>query len=475
MTINSLNFIYFIIPLFILYYIKANKKWQNLIIFIGNLIFITISDIKMFWCVVLLTITIHILGLKIHNTKNIKKKKLFLSIGIIISLGMLIYFKYLNFFISSLKNILSFTNWNLYTLNILIPLGISFYVFRSISYLVDIYRNNIIPRNNICDVFIYTCFFPTYLSGPIDRAITFFTQLDNPRLFNYSTIVIGCRQILWGIFKKVVIADNLAITVNNIWSDLSIQSSSNLIIVSILYFFQLYMDFSGYSDMAIGVGKLLGIDITKNFKYPFFSRNIAEFWRRWHISLNNWFVQYLYIPLGGNRKGTIRTLINTIIIFTLCGFWHGSSINYALWGLFNGILFIPIILSGANKKYKNSIAGENKLYPGLKEISEIITTFILCTIGFIIFRAPNLSSLLHFFSSIINNWNIPSTSIWDNYANLCLLVIIIEWICRKQEFPLYNLNYTFSKLINPIIYIILVELILHYGALISSSFIYAKF
>lgn len=338
MTINSLNFIYFIIPFFLLYYIKINTNWQNNIITIGSFIFLIASDVKMFWCVLALTIIIYILGEKIHNTNN---KKVFLSIGIVISLGMLIYFKYLNFFISSLKHTFGFINWNLDTLNILIPLGISFYVFRSISYLLDVYRNDINIRHNICDVFMYTCFFPTYLSGPIDRAVTFFPQIDKPRPFNYSLIIIGCRQILWGIFKKVVIADNLAISVNNVWADIPAQSSYNLIITSILYFFQLYMDFSGYSDMAIGVGKLLGYNITKNFQYPFFSRNIAEFWRRWHISLNNWFVQYLYIPLGGSRKGKKRTIINTIIIFTLCGFWHGSSINYALWGLFNGLLLFP--------------------------------------------------------------------------------------------------------------------------------------
>lgn len=472
MTINSLSFIYFIIPFFLLYYIKINTSWQNNIITIGSFIFLIASDVKMFWCVLALTIIIYILGKKIHNTNN---KKVFLSIGIVISLGMLIYFKYLNFFISSLKHTFDFINWNLETLNILVPLGISFYVFRSISYLLDVYRNDINIRHNLCDVFMYTCFFPTYLSGPIDRAVTFFPQIDKPRPFNYSLIIIGCRQILWGIFKKVVIADNLAISVNNVWADIPAQSSYNLIIISILYFFQLYMDFSGYSDMAIGVGKLLGYNITKNFKYPFFSRNIAEFWRRWHISLNNWFIQYLYIPLGGSRKGKKRTIINTIIIFTLCGFWHGCSINYALWGLFNGLLFIPLVLSGANKKYKNSIAGENKQFPTLEEGINIFITFTLCTIGFIIFRAPNLSDLACYFFYIINNWNIPSIKIWDNYANLCTLIIIIEWIYRKQEFPLYNLNYIYSKFLNPIIYIILIELILHYGALINSSFIYAKF
>lgn len=475
MTINSISFIYFILPLFVLYYAVKKCMWQNIILTIGSVILLLFSDLKMSWCVLTMTLFAYLLGIGIDNEKTIYRKRLLLIPGIIIAIGALVYFKYLDFFTDSFANILKPLGINTETLHIIAPLGVSFYVFRIVSYLMDIYRKEMSACKNPCDVFLYTCFFPTFLSGPIDRGIDFFPQLRCTREFNYAFTIIGCRQILWGMFKKMVIADNIATQVNTVWNELTIQSSWNLILVAILYFFQLYMDFSGYSDMAIGVGKILGIDITKNFHYPFFSRNISEFWRRWHMSLNNWFVHYLYIPLGGSRNGKTRTIINTLTVFTFCGFWHGSTLNFAIWGFFNGVLFIPIIITGNSHKYKNSVAGEFSWLPSPKEVGNILLTFVLGAIGFIIFRAPDLTSIWDYFSSLTENWSVPTVRIWDNYANICLLTIGIEWFMRRKEFPLSDMKYKFSKFINPIIYIILVELILHYGALISSSFIYAKF
>lgn len=475
MTVNSIHYIYFIVPVFLLYYTIKKNWWQNIILAMASMIFLLISDLRMSWCVVALTFLAYILGLAIEQSERVFIKKAWLTLGISSSIGTLVYFKYLGFFVKSIAYMLEPWGFNCDTLNIILPLGVSFYVFRVVSYLMDVYRKEISASHNPCNVFLYTCFFPTYISGPIDRAVTFFPQLYKTKSFDYSLSVEGCRQILWGMFKKIVIADNLAIQVNGVWQDLSIQSSGNLVLVAVLYFFQLYMDFSGYSDMAVGVGKLFGFRVTQNFHYPFFSRNISEFWRRWHMSLNDWFVRYLYIPLGGNRSGKKRTIINTLIVFTLCGFWHGSTLNFAIWGLFNGLLFIPIILMGTSHKYKNSIAGANTLFPSLDEIVLILSTFILCTIGFIIFRAPDISSVCDYCNYFMHNWNFNSTKIWDNYANICLLTISIEWFTRKREFPLSELNYKYSRYFNPILYILMVEMILHYGALINSNFIYAKF
>lgn len=475
MTVNSINYIYFIVPVFLLYYTIKKSWWQNVILTMASMIFLLVSDLRMSWCVVALTFLAYILGLSIEQSKRKYIKKTWLTLGVFFSIGALIYFKYSGFFIDSISYILGPFGFNCSTLNIIVPLGVSFYVFRIISYLMDVYRKEIFAANNPCNVFLYTCFFPTFVSGPIDRAVTFFPQLHKKRYFDYALVVVGCRQILWGMLKKMVIADNLATQVNNVWQDLSVQSSWNLMLVAVLYFFQLYMDFSGYSDMAVGVGKLFGFRVTTNFHYPFFSRNISEFWRRWHMSLNDWFVRYLYIPLGGNRCGNKRTIINTLIVFTLCGFWHGSTLNFAMWGLFNGLLFIPIIFMGTSHKYKNSVAGNNLLLPTFNETVSMFITFVLCAIGFIVFRAPNMSMFCDYCFYFMHNWNINSTIIWDNYANICLLTIGAEWLARKQEFPLSDLNYKYSKYFNPVLYILIIEIILHYGALISSNFIYAKF
>lgn len=474
MEINSFNFFYILIPLLILYYNTHKVTVQNILLFIASIIAICIIDFRLAWIALTLTIISFLLSKYWISYDNKQTYRLIgLSIGIILVLTSLIYFKYYNFFIESISALLNVQTFS--TINIIAPIGISYYTFRIISYLIDTYRGDIKAEKNLIRYSVYTIFFPTLLSGPIDKSSRFIPQLYTIRKFKYNLFIIGLRQILWGMVKKMVLADNLSIIVNGVWSNIESTSTINLIFVIFLFPIQLYFDFSGYSDMALGVAKLLNIKCDENFRYPFFSRNIAEFWRRWHKSLNNWFVYYLYIPLGGNRRGLAHTIANTLIIFTLCGFWHGANLHFIVWGAYFSLLFIPLILTGKNKLYKNDYVAYNKIFPSAKETMQMLCTYFLFSIGLILFRTPNIETVIIYISSIYDNRNIIRPFIWNNYCNLAILFIIIEWFGRKYEFPIYKLNYKYSEYLNILIYTILIELILRYGNLISSEFIYGKF
>lgn len=473
MEINSFNFFYILIPLLVIYYSIYKKTVQNFLLFTASIIAICLIDLKFAWVALALTVISFLLS-KYWISYNTHSYRLMgLSIGIVTTLGTLIYFKYCNFFIESISTLLNIRSIS--TISIIAPIGISYYTFRIISYLVDTYRGEIKAEQNFIRYGVYTIFFPTLLSGPIDKSSRFLPQLYTTRKFNYNLFIIGLRQVLWGMVKKMVLADNLSIIVNGTWNNIENTSTINLILVIFLFPIQLYFDFSGYSDMAIGIAKLLNIKCDENFRYPFFSRNIAELWRRWHKSLNNWFVYYLYIPLGGSRYGLSHTITNTIIIFTLCGFWHGANLHFIVWGFYFGLLFIPLILTGKNKLYKNDYVAYGRIFPNHKEIIQMLCTFFLFSIGLLLFRTPDLETVTTYLSSIYYNRNFITPFIWNNYCNLAIIFIIIEWLGRKNEFPIYKLNYKYSKHLNIIIYTILIELILRYGNLISSEFIYGKF
>ena len=376
-------------------------------------------------------------------------KKLWLVANIIINLGILAIFKYYDFFMMELGSIFGVKTSNL-LLCVILPVGISFYTFQALSYSIDVYRGNIKPTKDIIAFFAFISFFPQLVAGPIERATNLLPQFLQKRTFSYDQGVDGMRQILWGLFKKIVIADNCAIYVNQVWSSYDTQSGSTLLLAAILFTFQIYGDFSGYSDIAIGTAKLFGIKLMRNFNNPYFSRDIAEFWRRWHISLTTWFRDYMYIPLGGSRpevseggilnvesKKKLLIVRNTFVIFLLSGFWHGANWTFIAWGAYHALLFLPLILLGKNRKYTNQVA-EGRLLPTWRECGQILSTFMLVVIGWIIFRAETITQAWEFICGLCNTslLSIPYLKTRDYYIPLFVaigLLLLIEWVTRYKE------------------------------------------
>ena len=345
------------------------------------------------------------LGIAIQKSTE-KKALIFNSLGVFLGVGLLLYFKYLNFFIESFSDLFNTIGLkvNSTTFNIILPLGISFFTFRLISYVIEVRRGKIEATTDFVGFATYVAFFPTILSGPIDTPNRFIPQLQSKRSFDYNLVLDGCRQILWGLFQKVVIADNLAELINDVWTDMPNQSGSTLLIMAILYSFQLYTDFSGYSHMAIGVGKILGFRITKNFNTPYFSRNVAEFWRNWHISLTSWLTDYIFIPLNIKFRnlGNLSAIIAIVINMVLVGLWHGANWTFVVFGLYHGLLFIPLILTKAvfkKKKLKVNRFGS----PSISDSFRIIGTFLLWTLSLIVFRAESISHAFTYISEIFSS------------------------------------------------------------------------
>ena len=377
-----------------------------------------------------------------------KKAKFWMILNIVLNLGILAVFKYYDFFVTEFGLLFGISTENL-LLKIILPVGISFYTFQALSYSIDVYRQKIEPTKDIIAFFAFIAFFPQLVAGPIERATNLLPQFLKKRTFSYDQATDGMRQILWGLFKKIVIADNCATYVDQIWATYDTQSGSTLLLAAILFTFQIYGDFSGYSDIAIGTAKLFGVKLMRNFNNPYFSRDIAEFWRRWHISLTTWFRDYVYIPLGGSRP-EIPTNIkhpdrykkwiivrNTFVIFLLSGFWHGANWTFIAWGAYHALLFLPLILLGKNRKYTNQVA-EGRLFPTGKECGQILITFALVVIGWIIFRAPSITQAWEYMCSIcdVSLFSIPKNAgIHALFMNLILL-IIVEWIQRNKQHSL---------------------------------------
>lgn len=434
MLFTSFNFFIFFVAVFLLYWFlgKGRGQIQNIILFVASYVFYGIADWRMIPLLLVATVAFYFLGIAIEKADD-KKSSALTTLGVVLGVGMLLYFKYFNFFIQSFSDLFNsfglHTNWH--TFKIILPLGLSYYTFKLISYVVEIHRGKMGTCHDWLVFADYVAFFPTITAGPIDRPNIFIPQIEKTRVFDYSYAVDGCRQILWGLFKKIVIADSLSSTIDSLWND---SSGVNLVIAALLYTFQMYNDFSGYSDMAIGIGKLLGLRIAKNFNYPFFATNISEFWRRWHISLTGWLTDYVFMPLNIKFRnlGYFGIILAIIINMVLVGMWHGANWTYAVFGLYQGLLFIPIILSGnlgKKQKLKLNRFGMPKVLDALKMFGIVM----LYTIGAIMFRSDSVSSAFSFFeriftySSVIIDQNMIVTSLF------IVLVIVIEWIQRNKE------------------------------------------
>ena len=418
-------------------------------------------------------------GVAIGNCVAQKKAKLFSAANIVVNLLILGVFKYYNFFVASFAKIfMGGGKIDSLLLDIILPVGISFYTFQALSYTIDVYRGKIKPSKDFVQVAAYVSFFPQLLAGPIGRGEDLIPQYARRRVFLYEDGADGMRQILWGLFKKVVVADNCAVYVNQVWDSYQTHTGSTLLLAAILYTIQIYGDFSGYSDMAIGVAKLFGIRLKQNFRFPYFSRDIAEFWRRWHISLTSWFRDYVYIPLGGSRVGKWRIVFNTFVIFLLSGLWHGANWTFVVWGAYHAFLFLPLILLGKNKRFKDTVA-ENSFFPSLKECGQMLLTFMLVTIGWVIFRAENIEQAWNYCSQVFNQslLSIPylMTRVYYVPIGLCILsMFTIEMMNRCNDNP-FTLTSISSSLYRIAIYIIIAVLILLMNTGTGEQFIYFQF
>ena len=484
MLFNSLSYLIFLPIVFILYWtIKSERyRWQNILLIIASYIFYGAWDYRFLFLLIFSTSLDYFTGLKIFQVQSKKRKKIWLLISIIINLGFLGFFKYYNFFIESFADLLSFVGLqpNIWTLKIILPVGISFYTFHGLSYVLDIYNGKIKPTGNIVDYSLFVCFFPLLVAGPIERATHLLPQLQKPRYFDQSKASDGLRQILWGFFKKVVIADNCAPIVNQIFDNCETASGIQLILGVVLFSFQIYGDFSGYSDIALGSARLLGIELLKNFNYPYFSRDIAEFWRRWHISLTTWFRDYVYIPMGGSRVSKGKIIFNTFVIFLISGFWHGANWTFIIWGLLNACYFLPLLLAKQNRKNIDIVAA-GKRFPSLRDFFSIFVTFSLTAFAWIVFRANTLEQAGQYISGLFS-WSLFTLDIGEYAVGrskvllsilMIALLIIIEWRGRENPYALYDLKVKY-KWMRYLFYYFILFLILFYKGRVQ-QFIYFQF
>lgn len=496
MLFNSLEFAIFLPIVFIIYWfvLQKNLKLQNLFIVVVSYIFYGWWDYRFLFLIALTSFCSWLSGVWIGKLQARStpptwfSAKTVLISNIVLNLAILGFFKYYNFFVDSFIDLFAFFGISLQssTLSIILPVGISFYTFQALSYSIDVYRKKIAPTNDIVAFFAFVSFFPQLVAGPIERATNLLPQFYTSRKFDYETTVDGMRQILWGLFKKIVVADNCAIYVNQVFADYANQSGSTLLLGAIFFAFQIYGDFSGYSDIAIGTAKLFGIKLLRNFNVPYFSRDIAEFWRRWHISLNTWFVDYLYIPLGGSRPYVspdskhpeltkkAKVIRNTFAIFLTSGLWHGANWTFVAWGAYHALLFIPLILLGKNKRFTDTVAA-GRILPNIRECFQILLTFLLVVIGWVFFRAETITDAFAylggmFSSSLVSVPFIPSGTI-RTFTSIAIL-LLVEWFFRSKKHPFEISN--FNVTLRYIIYYILILIILEFGAN-SQSFIYFQF
>ena len=394
-------------------------------------------------------------------------------LNIILNLGILALFKYYDFFVSEFAELFNISTEGL-LLKVILPVGISFYTFQALSYSIDVFRGKIEPTKDIVAFFAFISFFPQLVAGPIERATNLLPQFLKKREFNYDNAADGMRQILWGLFKKIVVADNCAVYVDQVFSTYTEQSGSTLLLAAIFFTFQIYGDFSGYSDIAIGTAKLFGVKLMRNFNVPYFSRDIAEFWRRWHISLTTWFRDYVYIPLGGSRVSKAKVIRNTFIIFLVSGFWHGANWTFIAWGAYHALLFLPLILTGKNRKYTNQVA-EGKWFPSLKEVGQMVLTFFLAVLGWIIFRAESIGQAWKYVCGMCNKSMFTMPDAKGNSALIMniIILLLVEWIQRGKSHAL-ELSAIHKCYIRWAIYFAVLFILFAFGGN-ATNFIYFQF
>ncbi len=481
MYFNSIDFAIFLPIVFLLYWFVFNKniKTQNFLILIVSYIFYSFWDWRFLSLIFISTIVDYFIGINLSKSDSNKIRKRLLILSLLVNLSILGFFKYFNFFVDNFVQTFNFFGYNLdsISLSIILPVGISFYTFQTLSYTIDVYKNKIKSSDNFLEFASFVSFFPQLVAGPIERASNLLPQFSKARKFDYYNAVLGLRQILWGLFKKIVIADNCAEQVNLIFSQHNDLSGSTLLLGAFFFAFQIYGDFSGYSDIAIGVSRLFGFNLKLNFNYPYFSRDIAEFWRRWHISLSTWFRDYLYIPLGGSKVSKSRLIFNVLVVFLVSAFWHGANWTFIAWGLLNALFILPSFFLNKNRMNLDIVAKDSKLL-NFKEFINIVFTFFLICLTWIFFRAENITQALEIFGNIFSNsiLTIPYyLGIGHTYSLIVLIVffIVIEWLGRREEFAIHSILKNHTQIRILFYYLIIALIILFPGN--EQEFIYFQF
>ena len=480
MLFNSIEFAVFLPIVFLLYWFAFNKnlRLQNLFIVVVSYVFYGWWDWRFLILIAFTSFCSWGSGLLIEKYKNEPRKAKTVSVlNIVLNLLILGVFKYYDFFVTSFANLFLGGKTDGLLLKIILPVGISFYTFQALSYSIDVYRGKLEPTRDIIQFFAFVSFFPQLVAGPIERATNLLPQFEKSRIFDYDKAVDGMRQILWGLFKKMVVADNCAVYVERVFSTYQEQSGSTLLLAAVFFTFQIYCDFSGYSDIAIGTAKLFGIKLMRNFNMPYFSRDIAEFWRRWHISLTTWFRDYVYIPMGGSRVGKAKVVRNTFVIFLLSGLWHGANWTFIAWGAYHSLLFLSLILTGKNRKYTNQVA-DGRWLPSIKETGQMLVTFLFAVIGWIIFRADSIGQAWGYFCGICNKslFTVPWLNLKSYYLPVVFsifVLLVVEWLQRDKEHA-FDLSGIKSHVLKFAIYYLMVVVLFWFGGQ-SETFIYFQF
>lgn len=478
MLFNSIDFALFLPIVFLLYWfvVQNHLKLQNTLIVIASYVFYGWWDWRFLSLIIFSTLVDYTIGVLLSKEENTAKRKVYLGISIVINLGFLGFFKYYNFFLDNFITAFSFFGHSISFsgLNIVLPVGISFYTFQTLSYSIDVYRKKLEPTKDFIAFSAFVCFFPQLVAGPIERATNLLPQFYKKRNFDKMQAIDGIHLFLWGLFKKVVIADSCAIYVNTIFENYETLNSLSLLLGAFYFAFQIYGDFSGYSDMAIGLSKFFGFDLMQNFNFPYFSRDIAEFWRRWHISLSTWFRDYVYIPLGGSKGNKWKQIKNVFIIFLVSGFWHGANWTFIIWGAINALFFIPLLLTKKNRANIDIVA-ENSKWPNILDLFKMVYTFVIVTLAWIFFRAKSVAVAIDYISNIFSfnfKEGVNYLSI-ERYAveNILLVFgfVILEWLSRRNTHPFFGRYKVFK------IGIVLLALFLFGVYSKATDFIYFQF
>jgi alginate O-acetyltransferase complex protein AlgI len=475
---NSFSYAIFAPIVFLLYWFVCQKslKAQNVLLLVASYFFYSCWDARFLLLLIFSTVLDYFLGLQLEKTTNSSVRKFWFYASIGINLSLLGVLKYFNFFAASFQTLLLKIGFSvdIFTLNIILPIWISFYTFHGLSYVIDVFKKRIPAERNFVQYAVFVSYFPLLVAGPIERATHLLPQIKVKRTFNYEQAISGLYQILWGLFKKVVIADNCARFANEIFNNPESYNGSTLVVGALFFTFQIYGDFSGYSDIALGTSRLFGIELLKNFAFPYFSRDIAEFWRCWHISLSSWFKDYLYIPLGGSKGGKLMQIRNTFIIFLVSGFWHGANWTFLIWGFLNALYFLPLLLTNQNRTNLDLVA-KNKWLPNFKEIAQMGTTFGLTVFAWIFFRSDSVSSAFAYIKGIFTKSLFSFPEVRPSFLFVLLVFfMIIEWIGREGDFALDH----FRKVGNRIFhwsFVLLILILLFIFGKEEQQFIYFQF
>jgi alginate O-acetyltransferase complex protein AlgI len=478
MLFNSINFAIFLPIVFILYWFVTNKnlKFQNILLLAASYFFYACWDWRFLFLLIFSTLLDYFTAIKMTTAESQQIKKFWFWLCIVVNVGLLGVFKYYNFFADSFAEALSIIGHqiNPSSLNFILPVGISFYTFHGLSYVIDIYNSKIKVERNFINYAVFVSFFPLLVAGPIERATHLLPQIQKKRVFDYTMAVDGLKQILWGLFKKIVIADQCALYVDELFNSQDNFSGSTYVIGAILFAFQIYGDFSGYSDIAIGTAKLFGIDLLRNFAFPYFSRSIPEFWRRWHISLSTWFRDYLYIPMGGSKGSKWKKVKNIFILFSVSGFWHGANWTFIVWGLLHAFYMLPSILFNTSRKNLDIVA-HGKILPSADELLSMCLTFGLVAFAWIFFRADNLEQAISYISKIFSATLFTAPTVAAGMLPLLLIIfLIIEWLGRNQQYAIACLWHTWTRPVKWVIYNIIILVIFYYSGT-EKQFIYFQF